>query len=98
MQITRAKLTEPYAALLTRDFVRKATNEGDLIRQASTKAESGPHEPLSDAGVSIRLKLAGRPGRPANLEKTLKRLLEALLEPLGREARRRAADTIRRRT
>jgi site-specific DNA recombinase len=58
VQITRAALTEPYQALLSRDFERKATNEVELIRKATTNAESGPYEPLSDAAISIRLKLA----------------------------------------
>jgi site-specific DNA recombinase len=58
VQITSAELTEPYVALLAQDFVRTATNEVDLIRKGATTAESGPYEPLSDAAISIRLKLA----------------------------------------
>ena len=38
----------------------------------------------------------GRPGRRANPAALLDRLLEALLEPIGRAARRRAAEAIQR--
>lgn len=58
VQVSDAELTEPHAALLATDFVHQITSEIKLIRRASSKAESGPYEPLSDADVSIRLKLA----------------------------------------
>jgi len=38
----------------------------------------------------------GRSGRPANLAANLGRLLEALMEPAGRQARRRATEAVRR--
>jgi hypothetical protein len=36
----------------------------------------------------------GRPGQPANQDAALDRLIEALLEPEGRQARRKAAEAI----
>jgi hypothetical protein len=38
----------------------------------------------------------GSSGQGANLDAILERALEALLEPVGREARRKAAEAIRR--
>lgn len=40
-------------------------------------------------------KMAGRPGRPANTATNLDGLLELLVEPVGRQARLRAAEAIR---
>ena len=42
------------------------------------------------------MRSAGSSGRPANLERTLQLVLEALMESAGREVRRRAADAVRR--
>jgi site-specific DNA recombinase len=88
VQITRAELTEPYAALLPRGFVRQATNEVELIREVATKAESGPYEPLSDAAISIRLKLAEREGFEPSMEfNPHTRLAGECLQPLGHLSR-----------
>jgi hypothetical protein len=42
--------------------------------------------------------LAGRSEQNANPDAALERLLEALMEPVGREARRKAAEAIRSQT
>jgi hypothetical protein len=39
--------------------------------------------------------MAGRPGRRANPVPNLDKLLETLMEPVGRDALRRAAEAIR---
>jgi site-specific DNA recombinase len=58
VMVARAELTEPYQELLAEDLVATITNEVELIRQGTAKAESGPSiEPLS-GGCSIFVKLA----------------------------------------
>jgi hypothetical protein len=74
--------------------VAGAMTEVEPIRAMPTNAESGPSEPLSGAVISNFVKLAERPGRPAN--PSLDRLLEHLMESVGRQARRQAAEAIRK--
>jgi hypothetical protein len=67
IRVTRAELTEPYAALLADNLVPEATKAARLIRKSTTKAGSDPVEPLPAAAISIYLKLAEREGfEPSN--------------------------------
>ena len=96
IQIGKAELTEPYEHLLATSLVADITSEIALIRSAtSANAEGGPYEPPSDARCSIFVKLAERSGRRANPGALLEGLVEALMEPVGREARRRAVHALR---
>lgn len=63
-----------------------------------TSVAPGTAPSISAASHSLRDRNTGRPGQVANLEAALERLLEALMEPIGREARRKAADAICKQT
>ena len=58
------------------------------VRATHPKADAD--DEATKAGASEQ-----RPNPRADLEATMQRLLEALLEPIGRKARRRAAEAVR---
>jgi DNA invertase Pin-like site-specific DNA recombinase len=93
IRVSRAKLTEPYAALLAKDLAADVMSEVELIRAMRTNAESGPSEPLSGV-VSNFFKLAGSRVRRRNGGSILDRLVVALIEPAGLQVRRQAAELI----
>lgn len=95
--VSADELTQPYAVLLDKRLVAKLKQATKQL-QAAKDAEGDPQRPPSDAAVSIFVKLAGRSEQNANLEGALERLLEHLMEPVGRQARRRAAEAIRQAT
>jgi site-specific DNA recombinase len=98
-QITDAELTEPYALLLADDLVPDILTEVEAITAAAGAAgtpegQIGAPKPPA-AWCSYFDVMAGSRGRAANLTAALDGLVEALMEPVGREARRRAAEAIR---
>jgi hypothetical protein len=103
VQVVGVELTEPYAALLAENTTEEAMAWVQAVKGLSArkprKSPQEPSEPLprafSDGDLSIFFKLAGRSGRVA--KKRLDQFLQELLEPVGRDARRRAAETIRSR-
>jgi site-specific DNA recombinase len=83
-QISRAELTEPYAALLADGLVADVLHEAELIRAAAATPEGGPVKPPSSAGVSIFVKMAERAGfEPAMEFDPHTRLAGECLQPLG---------------
>jgi hypothetical protein len=73
----------------------KAEKQAQDARKRPQKPGERLPRALSGNDISIFVKLAGRSERPANPATALERLLEALMEPGGREARRRAAAAIK---
>jgi hypothetical protein len=51
VRVVRAELTQPHKELLAEDLVATITNEVELIRQGTAKAESGPSVERFLAGV-----------------------------------------------
>jgi len=99
-QIASAELTDPYALLLAEDLAQGVMAEVEAItagqrqnKERAPESQSGSPEPFGD-GCSYFDVMAGSSGRVANRE-ALDQLLGLLLEPVGREARLRAAEAIR---
>jgi hypothetical protein len=87
VRVSGAELTPPYALLLAEGLFQEAEAEAQAIR-AGTQNRAGSAE-RSASPVSIYEQMAGRSGRVA--KKRLDRLVHELLEPSGRDVRRRAA-------
>lgn len=90
VEVESVELTEPYAVLLAEN-----TTDDAMAWVSAIRARKRPDGALSGDDVSIYIKLAGRPGRRANPASPLDRLIEALMEPVGRATRRRAVAAIR---
>jgi hypothetical protein len=95
VRITGAELTEPYALLLADNLAEDVLSEAEAIAQRASESQSGSPKPFVAVDGSYFVKMAGRSGRPANPVPNLDCLLELLMEPVGRRARRRAAEAIR---
>jgi site-specific DNA recombinase len=78
------------------DAKKAAQNGQKRPRTARNKTRSpqDDHDPFSRGRGSDKSNMAGQSGRPANPAATLDPLLEHLMEPIGRQARRRAVEAI----
>ena len=83
---------------MARKLAREAAQDAQKRPQAALSPGTRPKTGRSPVfrGVGPQLvQMAGRPEQNANPTANLDRLVEELMEPIGRQARRRAANTIR---
>jgi site-specific DNA recombinase len=105
VEVAGVELTDPYALLLAEETTEEALAWVEAIKAGRKPQKAGkrlqkPHlqlpKALSGDDISIYEVLAGSSGRVANRDAQLETLVQLLMESAGRQARRRAVETIRR--
>jgi hypothetical protein len=96
----QAQLTPLYETIKQLIQELRETKERPKTRQKPTTPGNKTGSPQNDRDPDFRGRgsyigrMAGATGQAANLDGPLDRLLEHLMEPMGRKARRRAAEAI----
>lgn len=105
-RVSGSTIASPFGAFLTDDLLKtpgkaaaptlaQTPNEAPdrLLVDLRASWESSEPQTFVLAGQGSKdLAMAGRQGRPANPEPNLERLIQRLMDPAGRDARRRASD------
>jgi hypothetical protein len=96
VRIIGAELTEPYATLLADGLAEGVLAEAESLQaERASEGQSGSLKPFA-ADSSYFVKMAGSRVQRLNADIALDRLVETLVEPVGRQARWQVEEAIRK--